>query len=326
MSPQQEQEVEKQAEQMIKDGIACLSTSPWASNLLLIKKKDGTTRFIIDYRQLNDVTVKDSYPMPNVREIIDNMKGSKYFSKIDTASAYWTVPIREEDPQKTAFMTPRKLMEMCVTAYELRNSQATYQQIMDKTLDRIEGAEGFVDDVCEFSPTFKDMLEVIRAVLQSFREAQLQMHIDKCKFGYREVDFVGHHISGYGVAPIADNVKAILDFPEPTSLYDLELFIGMANYHRELIQHFARIAEPLNRLRRAGQPFEWSDDCSKAFKDLHSNLSSPPVLAYSDWENAFHIEADMCDVSVGGTLSQLNKDRKILQPVRYFSSSLDWHQ
>ena len=230
MLPQQEQEVEKQTERMIRDGIAHLSTSPWASNVLLVKKKDGTTRFVIDYRQLNDVTVKDSYPMPNVREIIDKMKGSKYFSKINMASAYWAVPIREEDRQKTAFMTPRKLMEMCVTAYGQCNSQATYQRIMDKTLNGIEGAERFVDDVCEFSPTFKVMLEVIKAVLQRFRKAQLQMHIDKCKFGYQEVDFVGHHISGNGVAPIADNVKAILDFPEPTNLSELERFIGMANY------------------------------------------------------------------------------------------------
>ena len=138
------------------------------------------------------------------------------------ASAYWAVPIREERRQKTAFMMSRKLMEMCVTACRLCNSQATYQRIMDKTLDGTEGAEGFVDDVCEFSPTCKGMLEVIRAVLQIFREAQLQMRIDKCKFGYREVDLIGHHISGDGVAPIADNVKAVLDYPELTNLSELE--------------------------------------------------------------------------------------------------------
>ena len=141
---------------------------------------------------------------------------------MDMASAYWAVPIREERRQKTAFMPSRKLMEMCVTAYGLCNSQATYQQIMDKTLDGTEGAEGFVDNACEFSPTFKGMLEVIRTVLQRFRKEQLQMRIDKCKFGYREVEIIGHHISGDGVAPIADNVKAVLDFLEPTNLSELE--------------------------------------------------------------------------------------------------------
>ena len=264
--------------------------------------------------------------MPDVREIIDKMKGSKYFSKLDMASAYWAVPIREEDRRKIAFMTPRKLIEMCVTAYGLCNSQATYQRIMDKTLDGIEGAEGFVDNVCKFLPTFKGMLEVTRAVLQRLREVQLQMRTDKCKFSYQDVEFVGHHISGDGVASTADNVKAILDFPEPSILSELEQFIGMANYYREFIQHFARIAELLNRLRRAGQLFEWSDECSKAFKDLCSNLSSPTILAYPDWENALYIEANMRDASVGGTLSQLNKDRKILQLVGYFSSFYDWHQ
>ena len=119
MSPQQEDEVNRQCDEMVQNGVARKSNSPWVSNVILVKKKDGSTRFVVDYRSLNDLTVKDSYPMPNIRDIVDKIQGAKFFLKMDMASAYWAVPIREEDREKTAFMTPRSLMEMCVTAYGL---------------------------------------------------------------------------------------------------------------------------------------------------------------------------------------------------------------
>ena len=115
-APQQEEEVNRQAEEMIRNGIARPSSSPWGSNLILVKKQEGSTRFVIDYRQLNDVTIKDSYPMPDVRDVVCKMSGSLYFSKMDMANAYWVVPLKEEDREKIAFMTPRHLLEMCVTA------------------------------------------------------------------------------------------------------------------------------------------------------------------------------------------------------------------
>ena len=122
MSPQQEEEVVKQSDEMLRNGIIRPSNSPWAHNVILVKKPDGGTRFVVDYRPLNEVTVKDAYPMPNIREIVDKMQGAKYFCKMDMVSAYWAVPIKEEDREKTAFMTPRHVYEMCVTGYGLCNS------------------------------------------------------------------------------------------------------------------------------------------------------------------------------------------------------------
>ena len=152
VSPQQEEEINKQADQMMKDGIARPSSSPWASNFILVKSKDGSLCFVVDYRQLNDVTIKDAYPMPNVRGIIDKMKGAQFFSKMDMASAYWAVPIREQDREKTAFYTPQRLLEMCLTAYGLCNSQQTYQRIMDEALLNLKKVDSFFDDVCQYSP------------------------------------------------------------------------------------------------------------------------------------------------------------------------------
>ena len=132
---------------MLDDGIARKSMSPWGHNVLLAKKKDNSIRFVVDYRDLNDVTIKDSYPMPDVKDMLEKMSNSKYYSKLDMASAYWAVPIREEDREKTAFMTPHGLMEMCVTGYGLCNSQATYQRLIDELTEPVPRTEGFIDDV-----------------------------------------------------------------------------------------------------------------------------------------------------------------------------------
>ena len=182
MSPQQEEEVKRQAEEMVKNGIASPSASPWGSNVILVKKRDGSMRFAIDYRKLNDVTVKDSYPMPNVRDIVDRMKGSEYFSKMDMASAYWAIPIREEDKEKTAFFNPRSLFEMNVLAFGLCNSQATYQRTMDKTFEDVTEVDSFIDDVIQYAKGFDDMLSTLREVFTRFQENNLQMRVDKCRF------------------------------------------------------------------------------------------------------------------------------------------------
>ena len=149
------------------------------------------------------------------------------------------------------------------------------------------------------------------------------MRIDKCKFGYFHIDFIGHNISGQGVKPIYDNVEAIVNFPEPRNLKEVERFIGMAEYHREFISHMARIVEPLNCLR---EPLDWKDERREAFEQLKRSLASPLVLVFPDWSKPFYIEADACDVSVGGTLSQLNDLAGALQPICYYSSALDVHQ
>ena len=147
---------------MMQNGNIRPSNSPWAHNVILVKKPDGGTRFVINYRPLNEVTIKDAYPMPNIREIVDKMRGAKYFCKMDMASASWAVPVREEEKEKTAFMTPRGLYEMCVTGYGLCNSQSTYQRIVEETLQGVDNASSFVDDVNTFNATFDEMLTTLR--------------------------------------------------------------------------------------------------------------------------------------------------------------------
>ena len=271
---------------MVEDGVARPSNSPWAHNVILVKEKDGTQRFLVDYRELNKVTVKDSYPMPDVREIIDKMNGSKCFGKVDMASAYWAVPIRESDRHKTAFMTPRGLLEMCVTAYGLCNSQATYQMIIYNVTEDVEQTESFVDDVASHTQSLEEMLVVLRQLFMKLREATLQLRADKFKFGYNDIDLVGLNLSGNGVEPIKEHVDAITDFPVPTTK-TIERFLGMAGYYRQFVPMMSDIVGPLNRLRKKGQPFVWDDDCNKAFGTLKEKPANLPVFPFPDWTEPF---------------------------------------
>ena len=321
MSPVQEQEIVQQAEKMVRDGIARPSSSPWAHNVILLKKKDGCTRFVVDYRPLNDVTVKDAYPMPDVREIVDKMCEAK-FTKLDMAGAYWAVPIKENDRHKTAFTTPRGLLEMCVTGYGLCNSQATYQRIIDETTKDVENTESFVDDVISHTVTFQKHLVILRQYLMKLREANLQLRTDKCKFGYSEVDFVGLHVSEKGVSPIPTSINPIEEFPVPVNRKELERFLGMCGYYRQFIPHMADISEPLNHLKRQGQPFVWTKECDVAFTSLKQKLVSPPILVYPQWDQPFYVEADFSEWAVRGTLAQKYQSG-MLKPIGYMSNVLD---
>ena len=180
LAPQAEDEINTQLNEMIARNICQPSKSPWASNVILVTKKDGRKRFAIDYRRLNDVTKKDACSIPNVACILDKLHGCRYFSVIDITAAYWCVPVEAEDIEKTAFNTPRGLYEMLVMPFGLVNSQATFQRLMDTTLQGLKQVESYIDDCIVFSKTFSDHLTQLEAVFQRFREAKLKLKLEKC--------------------------------------------------------------------------------------------------------------------------------------------------
>ena len=241
---------------------------------------------------------------------------------MDLASAYWAVPIREEDREKTAFMTPHGLLEMCVTGYGLCNSQATYQRLIDEVTKDVPNSEGFIDDISNYTKEFREMMKNLRQLFIKLREYNLQIRADKCFFGYYEIDFLGYHISSKGIAPTETLIKDMLAVPEPKNKNELERFLGMVGYYRQFIENMSQISEPLNRLRRKGQAYVWDEECAAAFLKLKECLSTSPVLIYLNWSKPFYLEGDASDVAVGSVLSQFDENSKILRPIGYASYSL----
>ena len=183
----------------------------------------------MDYRRLNAVTERDDYKLPNPQSIFDRLAGNRYFSKLDIASAYWSIPIRSEDIEKTALHTPRGLHEMLVMPFGLCNAQATFQRVMDRALEGADNCKSYVDDILIYSSTFETHARHLREVLHRLDEAGLQLRQDKCKLGHRSLEFLGHKVSEQGRCPVPEYLDRSKSFPIPKTLTELQRFIGTAN-------------------------------------------------------------------------------------------------
>ena len=217
---------------MCKNGICRPSKSPWASDVVLVRKKDGQMRFAIDYRQLNSITRRDAYGPPNPQSIPDKLKGSRYFSSLDIASAFWYVPMREKDIPKTAFHTPRGLYEMLVMPFGMVNAGATFQRLIDLTLADAVGVESYVDDILVCPSTFEEHVVRMREIFRLFTRANIQLRRDKCHLLNYDCEFLGHLITSQGRKPTTSYLEKLASFPSPRTLRELQRFLGTMNYYR----------------------------------------------------------------------------------------------
>ena len=233
------EEIDKQIEEMLKNGICRKSNSPWSSQVLLVRKKDGTMRFVIDYRKLNDSTKRDEYPMPNVKDLIDDLKDSQFFSCMDLPSAYWHVPMEDSSIEKTAFDIPKGKFEMLRMPYGLKNSQATQQRYMDETLKTVPNTSAYVDNILTHLLTFQEHLNHLEQCFIQLQKNNLSLRIDKCDFAKKEIEQFGFIISTTGISPSGENVEKLKKYPRPRCVKEMKRYIGMANYYREFIHKFA---------------------------------------------------------------------------------------
>ena len=322
-----EDEVNSQVKQMLKHDIIRPSKSPWNSPLLLVKKKDNSMRFVCDFRGLNDVTKKDNYPLPHIRDVVDKMEGSVFWTTLDAASAYWSMPLDEEAKEKTAFQVPRGKYEFNVTPYGLCNAGASYQRLMDICLSGLPSNRilAYMDDIVIFSRTFDEHISDIRTVFERLRAANISLKASKCTFAAEMVDFLGYELSAQGIKPQKKLTSSIKDFQQPTNRKEVKRFLGMAGFYRNFVKGFGDISHPLNLLTRDNVKFEWTDECEASFRKLKECLASEPVLAFPRLGEEFIVDVDASDIAFGGVLMQEGPD-SLLHPVGFFSDAVQKSQ
>ena len=323
LSEEESKVLKEYIEENLKKGFIRPSESPAGYPVLFQKKKDGTLRLCVDYKKLNEVTVRNSYPLPLIPSIIEKIKGANYFTKLDLRSAYNLVRIREGDEYKTAFRTKYGHYEYLVMPFGLRNAPATFQSFINSVLRPY--LEKFVilylDDILIFSKSLEEHQEHVRTVLKTLLKNNLYAKLKKCEFHKPEVEFLGHVISGKGIATDPKKIESVRDWPTPTCVKDVQRFIGLCNYYRRFIKNFATIAKPLHNLTRKNYKFIWNESCNNAFLELKNRLTSSPILLHPDTQKPFIVECDASNYAIGSILSQKDENGK-LHPVAYYSRSL----
>ena len=293
----------------------------------MVKKKDNSDRMCIDYRDLNAITIDDKMPLPRIHEVIDRLRGAKYFTTLDIAWGYWQVMMDPDSIEKTAFITNEGHYEWLVMPFGLKNAPATIQRIIQHILGKLlyKGAINYLDDVIVYTETFEEHLKLLDQIFKSFAEYGIKLRPKKCHFAQTSVQYLGHVISHNEVRPSPEKIAAIQSFPVPTTSRKVKSFLGLAGYFCRFSKDYALTAKPLNRLTGKNSQFVWTDLHQKAFESIKSLLVNDPVLALFDPNKPCTIYTDASGLGIGAILAQTD-DNNIEHVVEYFSRSLNKHQ
>ncbi|KAL0556632.1 hypothetical protein IC582_005146 [Cucumis melo] len=322
MAPAELKELKVQLQELLDKGFIRPSVSPWGAPVLFVKKKDGSMRLCIDYRELNKVTVKNRYPLPRINDLFDQLQGATVFSKIDLRSGYHQLRIKDEDVPKTAFRSRYGHYEFIVMSFGLTNALAVFMDLMNKVfrefLDTFVIV--FIDDILIYSKTEAEHGEHLCMVLQTLRDNKLYAKFSKCEFWLKQVSFLGHVVSKAGVSVDPAKIEAVTGWTRPSTVSEVRSFLGLAGYYRRFVENFSRIATPLTQLTRKGASFVWSKACEDSFQNLKQKLVTAPVLTVPDGSGSFVIYSDASKKGLGCVLMQQGK------VVAYASRQLKSHE
>ena len=326
------QEVRRQIDDMLDQNIIRPSHSPWSSPLWVVPKKLDATgkrkwRTVIDYRKLNEKTIDDKYPIPNITDLLDKLGRCNYFTTLDLASGFHQIEMHPDDVEKTAFNTENGHYEFLRMPFGLKNAPSTFQRVMDDVLRGLQNqiCLVYLDDIIIFATSLQEHLERLRLVFDRLRDANLKIQVDKCEFLQREVAYLGHIITPDGVKPNPDKISAILNFPIPKTTKQIKSFLGLLGYYRKFINNFAKITKPMTKLLKKGAVIDINEtEYRECFEYCKTLLTNEPILIYPDFTKTFHLTTDASNFAIGAVLSQgtVGQDR----PIAYASRTLNEHE
>ncbi|KIM59305.1 hypothetical protein SCLCIDRAFT_73081, partial [Scleroderma citrinum Foug A] len=318
----------EELEDFLKENLACgkirRSVSPQAAPVFFVAKKDGKKRLIQDYRYLNSHTIVDSYPLPDIKTLLDDLASSSYFAKFDVQWGFTNIRIKAGDEWKAAFITPRGVFEPLVMFFGQTNAPPTFQQYMNETFSRMVGERKvviFMDDVIVHGKTRNELTANVGKFLQQCMDENLRLKISKSTFETREVDFLGYKVRQGEYSPCPVKTAAIKDWPAPTTLKELRSFIGFCNFYRMFIANFSQIAHPLHLLTKKDQEYVWEEPQQQAFAELKTRLTSSPVLRLPDLSKPFIVQTDTSKLGTGAILLQ-HDAVGVPHPCAYLSQAL----
>lgn len=324
VSPYVQKEIDKELNRMLNLGVIQSSSSPWSNPIVSVKKPDGSVRLCLDSRKLNNVTKKDAYPLPHIAGILGRFEGTRYVSKIDLKDAFWQIPLERSSREKTAFTVPgRGLFEFVVMPFGLHNAPQTQCRLMDKVLgvDLQPFAFVYLDDVIVATDSFEKHIEVLREIAKRLRAAQISINVNKSQFCAPSVKYLGFVVDQDGIRTDPDKIKAIVDFPPPTSVKEVRRLVGLVNWYRRFIRDFSTLIAPITELLKVPKrKFSWSNEANTAFLELKSALCSAPLLSCPNYNLGFYVQCDASDVGVGAVLWQNHTDGE--KVIAYMSQKL----
>lgn len=303
------EELKKQLEDLLDKGYIRPSVSPWGAPVLFVKKKDGSLRMCVDYRELNNVTVKNRYPLPRIDDLFDQLQGAGVFTKIDLRSGYHQLRVTGNDVEKTAFRTRYGHYEFLVMPFGLTNAPAVFMDLMNRVfrpyLDQFVVV--FIDDILIYSKTEEEHEEHLRLVLEILRENKLYAKLSKCEFWLDRVAFLGHIISRDGISVDPSKIEAVTNWQTPKNVTEVRSFLGLAGYYRRFVKDFSKIARPMTSLMRKDVRFNWNPECESAFQTLKERLTTAPILTLPDGTDDIEVYTDASKHGLGCVLMQRKK-------------------
>ena len=324
-SPWKQEALRKEVQSLMDHGLVEKSDSEWASPCLLVDKPDGSFRMCTDYRQVNQLTCQDCYPLPRIDDLIDQLGEAKYITKIDLLRGYYQVQLTERAKKISAFVTPDGLYHYTVMPFGMVSAPATFQRLIHRVTEGLIGVQSYLDDLIVYSKSWDDHLLQLRALFYNLTEARLTVNLVKSEFGHANVVFLGHVVGQGNVSPVSAKVEAIASLPVPHDRKAVMRFLGMAGYYRHFVSNLADLSAPLTNLVSPKKKFVWTKECQDTFVKIRALLTNAPILKSPQFYEPFILQIDASDVGAGAVLLQYSDD-KVFHPVCYASTKFKPYQ